>query len=153
MAKEIISCITRDWTLEDNIQILWKLPWLSSHGDFFFIRNCLIKSEWWKVISCRIYDMDNDGFISNGELFQVLKMMVMGQTWRMHSYNRLLTRQSCLQTKMTMGKLILKSSAGLLVTQMFTKRWLWMFKHQEQKSNSFRINSLCAYKYRWDNGG
>ncbi|KAM7443660.1 calcineurin subunit B type 1 isoform X2 [Montipora capricornis] len=24
----------------------------------------------------RIYDMDNDGFISNGELFQVLKMMV-----------------------------------------------------------------------------
>ena len=23
-----------------------------------------------------IYDMDNDGFISNGELFQVLKMMV-----------------------------------------------------------------------------
>ena len=24
----------------------------------------------------RIYDMDNDGFVSNGELFQVLKMMV-----------------------------------------------------------------------------
>lgn len=24
----------------------------------------------------RIYDMDNDGYISNGELFQVLKMMV-----------------------------------------------------------------------------
>ena len=24
----------------------------------------------------RIYDIDNDGFISNGELFQVLKMMV-----------------------------------------------------------------------------
>lgn len=24
----------------------------------------------------RIYDMDRDGFISNGELFQVLKMMV-----------------------------------------------------------------------------
>ena len=24
----------------------------------------------------RIYDMDNDGFVSNGELFQVLKMMM-----------------------------------------------------------------------------
>ena len=24
----------------------------------------------------RIYDMDNDGFVSNGELFRVLKMMV-----------------------------------------------------------------------------
>ena len=24
----------------------------------------------------QVYDMDNDGFISNGELFQVLKMMV-----------------------------------------------------------------------------
>ena len=24
----------------------------------------------------RIYDMDNDGYVSNGELFQVLKMMV-----------------------------------------------------------------------------
>ena len=28
------------------------------------------------VYICRIYDMDNDGYISNGELFQVLKMMV-----------------------------------------------------------------------------
>lgn len=28
------------------------------------------------LVAFRIYDMDNDGFISNGELFQVLKMMV-----------------------------------------------------------------------------
>lgn len=28
------------------------------------------------TVAFRIYDMDNDGFISNGELFQVLKMMV-----------------------------------------------------------------------------
>ena len=27
-------------------------------------------------IPFRIYDIDNDGYISNGELFQVLKMMV-----------------------------------------------------------------------------
>ena len=28
------------------------------------------------LVAFRIYDIDNDGFISNGELFQVLKMMV-----------------------------------------------------------------------------
>ena len=30
----------------------------------------------WQNFCFRIYDMDNDGFVSNGELFQVLKMMV-----------------------------------------------------------------------------
>ncbi|KAM7408372.1 hypothetical protein PAMA_002202 [Pampus argenteus] len=28
------------------------------------------------IVAFRIYDMDKDGYISNGELFQVLKMMV-----------------------------------------------------------------------------
>ena len=28
------------------------------------------------TVAFRIYDIDNDGYISNGELFQVLKMMV-----------------------------------------------------------------------------
>ena len=28
------------------------------------------------LVAFKIYDMDKDGFISNGELFQVLKMMV-----------------------------------------------------------------------------
>ena len=28
------------------------------------------------AVAFKIYDMDNDGFISNGELFQVLKLMV-----------------------------------------------------------------------------
>ena len=28
------------------------------------------------VVAFRIYDIDRDGYISNGELFQVLKMMV-----------------------------------------------------------------------------
>ena len=27
-------------------------------------------------VAFKIYDMDNDGYISNGELFQVLKLMV-----------------------------------------------------------------------------
>lgn len=29
-----------------------------------------------RAVAFRIYDMDKDGYISNGELFQVLKMMV-----------------------------------------------------------------------------
>lgn len=28
------------------------------------------------LVAFKVYDMDGDGFISNGELFQVLKMMV-----------------------------------------------------------------------------
>ncbi len=28
------------------------------------------------LVAFKIYDMDNDGYISNGELFQVLKLMV-----------------------------------------------------------------------------
>lgn len=31
---------------------------------------------WRNTVAFRIYDMDKDGYISNGELFQVLKMMV-----------------------------------------------------------------------------
>ncbi|KAG7197033.1 hypothetical protein KM043_017565 [Ampulex compressa] len=59
----------------------------------------------------RIYDMDNDGFISNGELFQVLKMM---------------TR---------MAKLALKSFVLLLAIQIFIRRWSLMFK----ETNSVKI--------------
>lgn len=32
--------------------------------------------SFWLAVAFRIYDMDKDGYISNGELFQVLKMMV-----------------------------------------------------------------------------
>ncbi|NWI75057.1 CANB1 protein, partial [Dryoscopus gambensis] len=35
--------------------------------DYFFFNS---------AVAFRIYDMDKDGYISNGELFQVLKMMV-----------------------------------------------------------------------------
>ena len=36
----------------------------------------VMQSLWNTPNIFRIYDMDNDGYISNGELFQVLKMMV-----------------------------------------------------------------------------
>jgi hypothetical protein len=47
----------------------------SKSGSLFWPKNS-------KLFLCtevaifRIYDIDNDGYISNGELFQVLKMMV-----------------------------------------------------------------------------
>ena len=35
-----------------------------------------ILSLYWPPVAFQVYDIDGDGFISNGELFQVLKMMV-----------------------------------------------------------------------------
>jgi hypothetical protein len=35
-----------------------------------------IKNLFFILVAFKIYDIDKDGFISNGELFQVLKMMV-----------------------------------------------------------------------------
>ena len=43
-----------------NRRLLGQIHSRPHHNNFFF----------------RIYDIDNDGYISNGELFQVLKMMV-----------------------------------------------------------------------------
>ena len=40
------------------------------------------------LVAFKIYDMDKDGFISNGELFQVLKMMV-GNNLKGMGYNNL----------------------------------------------------------------
>ena len=40
------------------------------------------------LVAFKIYDMDKDGFISNGELFQVLKMMV-GNNLKGRGYNNL----------------------------------------------------------------
>ena len=46
--------------LRTNIQLQLNKPIFQSYFFYYF----------------RIYDIDNDGYISNGELFQVLKMMV-----------------------------------------------------------------------------
>ena len=46
-------------------KLFGKLPQLK----FKILIHCLL-------LFFRIYDIDNDGYISNGELFQVLKMMV-----------------------------------------------------------------------------
>ena len=53
------------------------------------------------VVAFKVYDMDRDGFISNGELFLVLKMMV---------GNNLKVWQSC--TSYRYEKLTLTGSAG-----------------------------------------
>jgi hypothetical protein len=44
------------------------------HRMYIFYDNNVFKIT--TLAHFRIYDMDNDGYISNGELFQVLKMMV-----------------------------------------------------------------------------
>ena len=41
--------------------------------EFFFFS---LPEDLILLVAFKIYDMDNDGFISNGELFQVLKLMV-----------------------------------------------------------------------------
>ena len=77
----------------------------------------------------RIYDMDRDGFISNGELFQVLKMMV-GNNLKDTHYNKLLIKLFCSMTKMEMEKLVSKNFVRLLNIQKCTKRWSWkIFDH------------------------
>ena len=53
------------WLYGFKKKLLGKLPQLK----FKILIHCLL-------LFFRIYDIDNDGYISNGELFQVLKMMV-----------------------------------------------------------------------------
>jgi hypothetical protein len=83
-----------------------------------FIQRCLAPS----AVAFKVYDVDRDGFISNGELFLVLKMMVgnnlkvRGRTTmssrcpeiflichRTNNCNKLSTRPSWRQTRMAMA--------------------------------------------------
>lgn len=41
----------------------------------FYILDCVLNSPF-VIVAFKIYDINQDGFISNGELFTVLKMMV-----------------------------------------------------------------------------
>lgn len=41
-------------------------------------RSCSVRAMTHDAVVFKVYDMDRDGFISNGELFIVLKMMVGG---------------------------------------------------------------------------
>jgi len=45
-----------------------------------YVRRCvlhtLMQTPWLLSVAFKVYDMDRDGYISNGELFLVLKMMV-----------------------------------------------------------------------------
>ena len=49
---------------------------MTSYFKFNISWKCSLSSAPSETFDVRIYDMDNDGFVSNGELFQVLKMMV-----------------------------------------------------------------------------
>ncbi|KAH8399854.1 hypothetical protein KR215_003479, partial [Drosophila sulfurigaster] len=52
----------------------------------------------------RIYDMDNDGYISNGELFQVLKMMV-GNNLKDTQLQQIVDKTICFADKDEDGKI------------------------------------------------
>lgn len=42
-----------------------------------YLTSVYLHSHWYHFsVAFKIYDMDKDGYISNGELYQVLKMMV-----------------------------------------------------------------------------
>jgi Ca2+-binding protein (EF-Hand superfamily) len=43
---------------------------------FFWIESFLSDNYFNSLVAFKVYDVDRDGFISNGELFLVLKMMV-----------------------------------------------------------------------------
>lgn len=49
------------------------MHWSKAFDHFFWQ---VFYSSFVSAVAFRIYDMDKDGYISNGELFQVLKMMV-----------------------------------------------------------------------------
>merc|ERR1712202_72337 len=67
LVQRVIDIFDEDESGEvDFKEFLQGVSQFSVKGD----RNAKLK------FAFRIYDMNNDGFISNGELFQVLKMMV-----------------------------------------------------------------------------
>jgi len=67
LVQRVIDIFDEDESGEvDFKEFLQGVSQFSVKGD----RNAKLK------FAFRIYDLDNDGFISNGELFQVLKMMV-----------------------------------------------------------------------------
>ena len=53
--------------MQNFVEQVWRLP-SENHEEYQTGRLFLV--------AFKIYDIDQDGFISNGELFQVLKMMV-----------------------------------------------------------------------------
>merc|ERR1712025_110826 len=67
LARRIVDVLDQDESGEiDFKEFVQGMSQFSSQGD----------KETKLRFAFRIYDMDSDGFISNGELFQVLKMMV-----------------------------------------------------------------------------
>ena len=56
------------------------------------------------AVAFRIYDMDNDGFISNAELFQVLKMMV-GNNLKDTQLQQIVDKTICFADKDEDGKI------------------------------------------------
>ncbi|KAG9509022.1 Calcineurin subunit B type 2 [Fragariocoptes setiger] len=78
--KEFIQGVSQ-FSVKGDKESKLKCKYIHGHKMLNSIRSNITLTLFFKssinhTVAFRIYDMDNDGFISNGELFQVLKMMV-----------------------------------------------------------------------------
>merc|ERR1711963_148206 len=71
----------------------------------------------------RIYDIDNDGYISNGELFQVLKMMV-GNNLKETQLQQIVDKTILLYDKDNDGKISFDEFCRVVAAPTSTPRWL-----------------------------
>ena len=79
----------------------------------------------------RIYDIDNDGFVSNGELFQVLKMMV-GNNLKESQLQQIVDKTILLYDKDNDGKISFEEFCQVvgstdIHTKMVVEVWRIMF--------------------------
>ncbi len=76
LAQRLLAVFDMDGSGDvDFKEFLVGLSAFSSKGNKIEKLKC--KRLWrWPLVAFRVYDIDRDGFISNGELFLVLKMMV-----------------------------------------------------------------------------
>ncbi|XP_017576170.2 calcineurin subunit B type 1b [Pygocentrus nattereri] len=75
----------------------------------------------------RIYDMDKDGYISNGELFQVLKMMV-GNNLKDTQLQQIVDKTIINADKDGDGRISFEEFCAVVGGLDIHKRWSWMCK-------------------------
>uniref|UniRef100_A0A8C1T825 Protein phosphatase 3 (formerly 2B), regulatory s1ubunit B, alpha isoform, b n=1 Tax=Cyprinus carpio TaxID=7962 RepID=A0A8C1T825_CYPCA len=79
----------------------------------------------------RIYDMDKDGYISNGELFQVLKMMV-GNNLKDTQLQQIVDKTIINADKDGDGRISFEEFCAVVGGLDIHKRWWWMCEDTEQ---------------------
>ncbi|XP_021016444.1 calcineurin subunit B type 2 [Mus caroli] len=83
----------------------------------------------------RIYDMDNDGFISNGELFQVLKMMV-GNNLKDWQLQQLVDKSILVLDKDGDGRISFEEFSDVVKTMEIHKKLVVFVEHGQEDLNA-----------------